>query len=452
MNRQLATCLAACVLACLTLTAGLGGVAVAADDGLGGPGAGTSSIPVTVTVPGAGTGVDAPGELAVRDAELRWTLNHESGAAAYFGGCNFLMAGVPGTDGDTGGSDVWEAADGYYRAKEGNVRVERPRADGSSALATFGTRCRAADGRTVSIGNNLSTGTEVVLDAGTGTVDPAAGTAEIRWKGTFTVVFYGGMTYWWASDPVLRVAPGGTGTLTATAGGFGASRDDASQWVALREKVVTLATLPRVSLDGDKGFESVPTYRGVAVGVPAGGVPQVPRTASNAAHWGSFPQDFVDFQQSTGQAAYWYSSGGARDSAKVAAPLAVSFDAADPVVRDPDLVPDAGPPGPTATAVRPPASLTPGTANGTAAPTAAPGRVHDAPGAARSPLDTTEPPFYPAVAASTVGGGQGLVPTGATVPSGPVQRLAIWGTGLLLAAAGAVHGFRKGWLVLPFRT
>jgi hypothetical protein len=49
-----------------------------------------------------------------------------------------------------------------------------------------------------------------------------------------------------------------------------------------------------------------------------------------------------------------------------------------------------------------------------------------------------------------VGGRQALVPAlaGAT-PSGG-DALMYSTAGLLVAAAGAVYGFRRGWLVLPF--
>jgi hypothetical protein len=64
-----------------------------------------------------------------------------------------------------------------------------------------------------------------------------------------------------------------------------------------------------------------PDYLGVTVNVGATGTAQ----ATSGANWGSFPQSFVEFQQLTGQSSYWYSSGGARDAAKPAAPLTVSL-------------------------------------------------------------------------------------------------------------------------------
>lgn len=55
-----------------------------------------------------------------------------------------------------------------------------------------------------------------------------------------------------------------------------------------------------------------------------GGVEQV-RTGP---YWGSFPKSFVDFQQTTGLGAYWYSSGGAADPYKPALPITVDTDPA----------------------------------------------------------------------------------------------------------------------------
>ena len=419
-------------------------------------------IPITVTVPDTGK---ADGPFTVSDASLRWALNAEAGSGAYFGGCNFLMAGRPGTDGNTHGGKVWTDAT-YYHATSGKVRVEKPDAKGAYGVATFASRCLAADGRTaVSTGNGLSTGTQVVVDGGTGTVDPDAGTATIRWKGTFTSVFYGGLTYWWASDPVLTVEADGTGTLTATAGGYGTSMEDQSRWDALPATTVVLADLRRVPLTGSRGFTAVPAYVGTAVSVPAGATAQTARTSENAAYWGSFPQSFVDFQAATGQVSYWFASGGQRDPFKVAAPVSVSYDADAPVAVDPGDGTsgggtDAGS-GPSNAVTEPPASSggTGGAADGgsgaagTGSPAAAPGFGGTGTSPALEPTDpvATDPgqAAFAAAAAPTVGASTALVPALGAAPSGG-EALTYATAGLLVLAAGAVHGFRRGWLVLPF--
>ena len=151
----------------------------------------------------------------------------------------------------------------------------------------------------------------------------AAGTAKFQWNGSFTSVFYGGLTYWSAKSPKLSVA-NGTGTLTALVSGYGADQNDPSQWVPISERRITIATLSGVTVTAT-GFTVTPDYLGKAVTTPAGATAQTPATSANAAWWGAFPQQFVDFQQLTGQSSYWFSSGGSRDRAKVTLPLTVSY-------------------------------------------------------------------------------------------------------------------------------
>ncbi|GAA4846560.1 hypothetical protein GCM10023221_26490 [Luteimicrobium xylanilyticum] len=458
---------AALVLATVALGAPLAAAAAAPAHATSSGGvAADDDVPITVTVPGTGK---TDGPFTVSDASLRWALNAEAGSGAYFGGCNFLMAGRPGTDGNTHGGKVWTDAT-YYHATAGKVSVEKPDAKGVYRAATFASRCLAPDGKTaVSTGNGLGTGTQVVVDGGTGTVDPDEGTATIRWKGTFTSVFYGGLTYWWASDPVLTVEADGTGTLTATAGGYGTSMEDQSKWDALPATTVVLADLERVPLTGAKGFKVVPAYVGTAVTVPAGATAQAVRTSENASYWGSFPQSFVDFQARTGQLSYWFASGGQRDPFKVAAPVYVSYDADAPVEVDPGDATTGGGAGggsgdgPTNTVTEPPASsgATGGGpddgaagATGTGSPAAGPGSAGAGTSSALDPVDpvATDPgqAAFAAAAAPTVGGSKALVPalTAAAPSGGDVLTYAT--AGLLVLAAGAVHGFRRGWLVLPF--
>lgn len=392
-------------------------VALAADDPDG-------SIEVGVTIPDLGDQV-----VSVGNGQLRWSLNAETGAGAYFGGCNFLMAGLPGTDGDAGGARVWTEGDGLYRATAGPVRIDRPTADGSRTTADWATRCTDRDGVTVTTGNNRVTEQQVVMDGGVGTADPAAGTAQIRWSGSFTVVFYGGMTYWWASDPVLTVNADGTARLTATAGGYATSMTDTSQWSRLPATTVTLATMSGVRLTG-QGVTARPAYRGVAVSTPAGAAAQV----REGDDWGSFPQDFIDFQGRTGQAAYWYSSGGAADARKPATTLYVSYDAASALVP---------------TEERPPAQDTPAQGGTGGGGGQGAGTARAAGQGAATAVDP-DALTIPAVTTLTAGQARGdLIPAAVATPAG---QAAVWGAaGLMLAGTGAVFGFRRGWLVLPWR-
>ncbi|MEW2133798.1 HtaA domain-containing protein [Streptomyces sp. NPDC005435] len=285
-------------------------------------------------VAGAGSASAAP--VQVSEASFAWGLSGEQGGGAFFGGCNFLSAGKAG---DTGSSRLWTQADGLYSTHDGDVFVEKPDAAGAWSEPTWTTKCQDPDGKAVSAGSTTSlTRNRVVFHNGTGTVERSAGTATVHWQGSFTSVFYGGLTYWSATDPTLTVKADGTGTLTATASGYGADMNDPGKWVPLPAKTVTLANLSHVEL-GESGFTVTPDYLGESVSVPAGATAQPAKSASNEAYWGSFPQSFVDFQQLTGQSSYWFTSGGARDAAKPATPLSVSYTAAggndDPTPSDP---------------------------------------------------------------------------------------------------------------------
>ncbi|WP_440707869.1 fibronectin type III domain-containing protein [Herbiconiux sp. YIM B11900] len=256
--------------------------------------------------------------LQLENAVLRWGLNDEANNGAYFGGCNFLSAGrTP----DPGGSALFTAAQ-YANVSE-NVSIQKPDASGQYVRANWDTKCLDRTGAPLSSGTATPYGgNQFVMTGGTGEVDRATGSASIRWDGDVTVAYYGGLTFWYLSDPVLTVQ-NGTGTLTATAGGFGTDMDNQTKWVPLPDRTVTLAVFSGVQVDAD-GFTVTPDYRGVAVALPAGATPQ----AQSGADWGAFPQSFIDFQLETGQAAYWYSSGGQADGAKPAQPFVVGYDAA----------------------------------------------------------------------------------------------------------------------------
>ncbi len=260
---------------------------------------------------------------SITNAELRWGLNAESGAGAFAGGCNFLSAGRAG---DAGGSRVWQEGDGLYRSHDGSVHIEKPTADGQWADATWGARCLDPQGAAVSVSSTSSTsGNQVVMQGGTGSSDGDG--VRIRWTGSFTVVFYGGMTYWSVTDPELSLDASGDGELTGLASGYGTSMDDMTKWQALDPVEITLADISGAEVAKSGGFTVTPRY----LGVSSSGSGQVARSASNEAHWGSFPQSFVDFHRLTGQQGYWVTTGGVRDAAKPASPLTVSYDAAAPV-------------------------------------------------------------------------------------------------------------------------
>lgn len=272
----------------------------------------------------------APAQAAeqnVSDVTLSWGLNLESGAGAFQpGACNFISAGKAG---NSGKSRAWTEADGFYKQSEGNVAIVKDGPDGSTIDTSWANKCQTGAGGAVSAsGIDKVSNNKVVLSKGTGTVDTTAKTANIKWSGSFTSVFYSGLTYWSATDPVLTVKPDGTATLTATASGFGASMDDPDAWEALAPQKVTLANLKGVEVAAD-GFVKVPEYKEVTV--PSSVTNQV----TTGANWGAFPQDFVEFQGKTGTQPYWYSSGTSADPRKPAAELSVGWSAAPPIVTPP---------------------------------------------------------------------------------------------------------------------
>lgn len=401
--------------------------------------AAADDVTVVVDIP------DADSELRVTDAQLRWGLNAESGSGAFFGGCNFLSAGAAG---DAGGARVWRDTDAtgpgaLFRTRDGAVRIEKPDADGGWQDLTWSERCQDANGRTVtSNAGDLGTGVVAVIDGGVGTVDLDAGTARIQWRGSVTVVFYGGLTYWWLTDPMLVIGPDGTGTLTATIGGYGTSMDDLTHWERLSPVPdVEIATLAGVEL-GESGMATVPVFDRVAVQVPDHVQPQ----RRDVDGWGSFPQEFIDAQVRTGQAAYWYTSGGQRDTAKAATMLWVSYEASTPLPSSP------------------PAPSTPGSSSGgSAAPphgrgfpdpdggsTAGVTPTGVAPGPVLGGEPTLQAPTGQLVSAPTWLA-PGLIPSAAAATSG-ANDLLPWGVaGVLGLGSVALVGFRSGWLVLPLR-
>ncbi|MFJ2619969.1 hypothetical protein [Glutamicibacter sp. NPDC087344] len=277
--------------------------------------------------------VAAPAQAAEQSIDgvtLTWGFNAESGAAGFAPGtCNFLSAGVAG---NSGSSRVWTKADGFYKASEGNVSIIKDGPNGGTMTPDWDTKCQTGDGSAVTTGtgaNQKVSNNKVVLSNGTGSVDPETGEATVSWTGSFTSVFYSGMTYWSATNPVLTVAEDGTATLKATASGYQADMNDTSKWIEIPGEEITLANLKGVELT-EAGFNSTPEYLEVAA--PSSVAQQKP-----AGIWGSFPADFVEFQGKTGTQSYWFSSGGAADARKPTTELNVAWVADFTVPVDPEL-------------------------------------------------------------------------------------------------------------------
>ncbi|WP_167142614.1 InlB B-repeat-containing protein [Canibacter zhoujuaniae] len=268
-------------------------------------------------------------ESEITDAVFEWGLNAESGSAGYAPRtCNFLGAGVSG---DNESSSIWQGkqeengkvfvnpanSDVMWRQNDDNTSILKPNSNGELVPTTWDTKCQTRDGsRTNTSGKTSENIVRIVK--GTGTVDPETNSAQIRWFGSFSVIYYSGMTYWSVVNPKLNVV-NGEGVLTGRLSGYGTSMEDQSQWKRLRAREVTLATLKNVTVT-DSGIKVTPEYKGVEVTPPLGGT-----QARTGANWGSWPQEFVDFQGETGQAAYWYSSGGSADSRKVPTEIGISY-------------------------------------------------------------------------------------------------------------------------------
>jgi hypothetical protein len=314
-------------------------------------------------------------------------------------------------------------------------------------------------------------------------------------------VFYGGMTYWWATNPTLRITRAGA-ALTATAGGFGADRNDPGIWRALADTPVTLLTFGTIPLDAAAGFTAQPRYHGETVTPPAGSAAQE-RTGVN---WGSFPQSLIGFLDGPGQASYWYSSGH-QDYRKPPFPVAVAWTAADAVVppgADPStgvttptptapvnepLPPYAPVPAPSAAPDAPasPAGSASPAPSGSGSPSvspsasASPGATDAVPSSPPSPTlvppNVPQPNPYPAAGEVLLAPEAGADTPGAAgvarfadlgeittygltamslvpdhTPAPDRRAWLTWGVATVMAlTAVAIAGFGRGWLALPWR-
>ncbi|WP_418058134.1 Ig-like domain repeat protein [Pimelobacter simplex] len=303
-----------------TVRRGIAGIAAAALTAAGLSVLGVATAPAAH----AATGV------LVENATLRWGVSNESNNAGFAPGTwNLFSAGKLG-DPTVGGVTLKTADQGAtwsnnkpagWTNHAGNVTVEDLQAGGGYAPTTFdGTRQNSAGASTAPASSNVFAETQLVFRNGTGRVDAAANTASVQWDGDATVVYYSGMTFFYVSDPELTVNADGSGEVTATLDGYGTDMEDQTKWVDLPATEVTLATLTGVAVE-DLGLTTTPAYRGVEYTAPAGATAQV-RTGAD---WGSFPQSFVDFVQTTGGGPYWYSSGGAADAKKPTLPLDISW-------------------------------------------------------------------------------------------------------------------------------
>lgn len=244
------------------------------------------------------------GGLDITNASLDWLGNGEVQSAPPFGGSNYLSAGL---------SNGKEAT---YKATDGAVSIYQVSSTGEEALATWATRAAHVSGG----GDQLAR-----IAGGHGHID-ADGSGTVAWEGSFSVNFYGGLVPFTIADPEIHFAGDGTGYLSADLEGCSSSMSNPSECAPLApDPDATVATFQGVTVDPTATLTIQPDYAGVAVTTPEGSTPQ----NREAAGWGAWPQEFVDFQQQTGLSSYWYSSGGAADPKKPPLQFTVDFGGAE---------------------------------------------------------------------------------------------------------------------------
>jgi hypothetical protein len=402
-------------------------------------------IAVSVTIPGAPpapspapTASDRPSDSRVQiaNARLDWGFNPETRGKSYYGACNFLMAGVPGGDGNAGAAREWGVGDWgakLYHAESGNAKVVG--ADSQTAVP-FTRRCLDPNGQPVKYDASdqtasTYTATRVRLGKGTGWRDTKTGAAQITWQAAFSVVYYDGLTYFTLTDPVLNVDQAGSATLTATAGGWGSPREGGA-WRKHPDTLVVLGEAGTASSTRGEGVETSangltlrPAYAGRAVSVPPDAPAQKLGGESKAP--GAWPQSFVDFHGLTGLHSYWYSSGAAIDHRKPPDGVFVSWDAARPIPSETNL-PETGGGG---SGIAPPKLLT-------TSPTKAAKTQGGAGADVSDPWDLTVEPLVYAL------GPPDLVPLREAIAgASPAAKAAV--LTLLVSAVTALLAWRRGW-------
>lgn len=250
--------------------------------------------------------------------QLDLALNQEYQNPDSRGGiCNFFSAGT----GDNGGE---------FREQVGDVSIVKIAEDGSAQRASRASICLPMTGTSVNQRARFS--------HGEGELDPATGAGEVRWSGAFTANAYGGLVPWTFADPVLTIAADGTGTLTGTAGGYGANEENPEGTFPLTPRPVTLATFSSVSVEAGVVEFTPDFYDRDYFPLNTPGNPDSGRSTTSAVlktkgAWGSWPESLIDFHYDSGLTSYWYTSGGSADPHKVPLPVRVTATAEAPVER-----------------------------------------------------------------------------------------------------------------------
>ena len=128
-----------------------------------------------------------------------------------------------GEAGNNGASGIWNENKGLYKTSDGNVEIHKPEADDTYQEPNWANKCTNKYGSSISgksSGLNFDvsnpadgasgkqptySGNIVRISNGSGTANPDTDTAHLEWQGSFTIVYYGGMTYWTLTNPVLDI-------------------------------------------------------------------------------------------------------------------------------------------------------------------------------------------------------------------------------------------------------
>ncbi|AWH91491.1 HtaA domain-containing protein [Dietzia lutea] len=253
------------------------------------------------------------GARTLDDAEFRWGVNPETGSRSHDPTAfNMMSAGLLTM------SEPKRITEADWSGRDGNVTLEKRWSDGELTEADWDGLRSDRSGGELSSGVDSYNGVEMVFRGGEGEVNVAAGTAEISWEGSVTVLYYQGDSVFTLRDPELTVTES-SAEVTATVGGYRSSRTDSSLWEKTDARSgVVIATIDReaVELDDETGFSISPEYDDV--------------TYSKSDIPGSFPEPFVDYLDDVGIGAFFYSTGGVADPKKRPLPITVSWDSDDP--------------------------------------------------------------------------------------------------------------------------
>lgn len=269
--------------------------------------------------PAAASAASSPGTGVAR-LEMAVSDEYQGGNAAG-NSCNFFSAG-------TGPEFASESED---------VRIVKRGPTGALTPVNATNVCVPVAGRSIN--------QRALFERGSGSIDPRTGAGQLQWTGAFTANAYGGMVPWWIADPKLTVSGDGSGTLTATVGGRGASLEHPDDGFALTPRSVTIATFTAVELDGTT-LTIQPEYDGVdyfpleSAGHPESGRQQesaIPADVKARGAWGSWPSPLVDFHYESGLSSYWHSSGGPSDPHKPPLPLRIDLDGGEQITAAPQI-------------------------------------------------------------------------------------------------------------------